>query len=334
MARSINKGPKPKGGYAQVSSKSLKEAKEKSAQRMAPRPVHPGLGRMARVAAARPVSVYSDEVSTLQVALLGAQKHGIDKLDARMLLLHALGKNPLDAAWLLAHGQDALNPLHAAAFGTACTRRRTGEPVAYITGQREFYGLDLQVDARVLVPRPDTETLVDWTLELLIGETKPQIIDLGTGSGAIALALQKARPDAQVTAVDNSADALAVAQANAARLALPVAFVHSAWLAQVAGTFDLIVSNPPYITDADPHLPALAFEPRSALTAGRDGLDDIRQIIAQAPAHLRPQGWLLLEHGYDQAAAVAALLEQAGFGQVQSRSDLAGIARCTGGQVN
>lgn len=334
MARSINKGPKPKGGYAQVSSKSLKEAKEKSAQRMAPRPIHPGLGKQARAAAARPVSVYSDEVSTLQLALLGAQKHGIDKLDARMLLLHALGKNPLDAAWLLAHGQDALNPLQAAAFGTACTRRRAGEPVAYITGQREFHGIHLQVDARVLVPRPDTETLVDWALELLAGQTAPQVVDLGTGSGAIALAIKKARPDTQVTAVDNSADALTVAQANATRLAMPIAFVHSAWLAQVAGTFDLVVSNPPYIPDSDPHLPALAFEPRGALTAGLDGLDDIRQIIAQAPAHLRTQGWLLLEHGYDQAAAVAALLKQAGFGQVQSRPDLAGIARCTGGQIN
>jgi release factor glutamine methyltransferase len=334
MARSINKGPKPKAGYGQVSSKSLKEAKEKTAKRMAPRPDHPGLGKMARMAARPVASVYSDEASTLQMALLGAQKHGIDKLDARMLLLHALGKNPLDAAWLLAHGQDALKPVQAAAFGTACTRRRAGEPVAYITGQREFYGLDLQVDARVLVPRPDTETLVDWALELLAGRSTPQVVDLGTGSGASALALQKARPDAHVTAVDNSADALAVAQANAARLALPVAFVHSAWLAQVTGTFDLVVSNPPYITNADPHLPALAFEPRSALTAGPDGLDDIRQIIAQAPAHLRPQGWLLLEHGYDQAPAVAALLAQAGFAQVQSRSDLAGIARCTGGQVN
>jgi release factor glutamine methyltransferase len=334
MARSINKGPKPKGGYAQVSSKSLKEAKEKTAKRMAPRPVHPGLGKQAR-AAARPIaSVYSDEVSTLQVALLGAQKHGIDKLDARMLLLHALGKNPLDAAWLLAHGQDALVPAQAEAFGTACTRRRAGEPVAYITGQREFYGLHLQVDARVLVPRPDTETLVDWALERLTGLTAPQVIDLGTGSGAIALAIQKARPDAVVTAVDISADALTVAQTNATRLKLPVAFIHSEWLAEVKGGFDLVVSNPPYITDADPHLPALAFEPRSALTAGPDGLDDIRKIIAQAPAHLRPKGWLLLEHGYDQAPAVTALMEQAGFGQIQSRPDLAGIARCTGGQIN
>ncbi len=336
MARSINKGPKPKGGYAQVSSKSLKEAKEKIAKRMAPRPDHPGLGKKARVAA-RQVSVYSDEASTLQMALLGAQKHGIAKLDARMLLLHALGKSPLDAAWLLAHDHDALTPSQAAAFGAACARRRTGEPVAYITGQREFYGLALHIDARVLDPRPDTETLVDWALEHLAGLTAPRVLDLGTGSGAIALAIQKTRPDAQVSAVDLSTDALAVAQANAQRLALPVQFIHSAWMAQVSdtlGPFTLIVSNPPYITDTDPHLPALVHEPRSALTAGPDGLDDIRQIIAQAPARLQPQGWLLLEHGHDQAPAVAALLAQAGFAQVQSRPDLAGIARCTGGQWN
>ncbi|WP_394788371.1 peptide chain release factor N(5)-glutamine methyltransferase [Rhodoferax sp.] len=332
MARSINKGPKPAGGYAKVSSKSLKDAKEKSAKRLAPRPEHPGLGKTARIKA-KPVSVYGDAVNSLQVALLGAQKHGIDKLDARMLLLHALGKHPSDAAWLMAHNQDALNPVQAAAFGTACTRRRAGEPVAYITGQREFYGMDLAVDARVLVPRPDTETLVEWALERLAGKTAPKVLDLGTGSGAIALAIQKTRPDAQVTAVDFSADALAVAQANAAKLALPIAFVHSNWLAQVPGQYQLIVSNPPYIADADSHLPALAHEPLSALTSGADGLDDIRQIVSQAPAHLQAGGWLLLEHGYDQAAAVRVLLEQAGFGQVQSRQDLAGIERCSGGQM-
>ena len=332
MARSINKGPKPSGGYAKVSSKSLKDAQEKSAKRMAPRPEHPGLGKVARAAKRPPASVYGDTVATLQTALLGAQKHGIDKLDARMLLLHVLGKNPSDAAWLMAHNNDALNPLQAASFGTACTRRRAGEPVAYITGQREFFGLALQVDARVLVPRPDTETLVDWALERLQGQATPQVLDLGTGSGAIALAIRHATPQAQVTAVDVSADALAVAQANAQRLALPVQFVHSSWLAQVSGSFNLIVSNPPYIADADPHLPALVHEPLGALTAGTDGLDDIRQIVRQAPAHLQAGGWLLLEHGYDQAAAVRALLEQAGFTQVQSRQDLAGIERCSGGQ--
>jgi release factor glutamine methyltransferase len=334
MARSINKGPKPRGGHGQVSSKSLQDAKEKSAKRMAPRPEHPGLGKVARAARKPVASVYGDTVATLHTALLGAQKHGIAKLDARMLLLHALGKNPSDAAWLMAHDQDALNPSQAAAFGAACTRRRAGEPVAYITGQREFFGLTLQVDARVLDPRPDTETLVEWALERLQGQASPQVLDLGTGSGAIALAVQYAAPQARVTAVDVSTDALAVAQANAQRLALPVQFVHSSWLAQVPGLFDLIVSNPPYIADADPHLPALVHEPLGALTAGADGLDDIRQIVAQAPAHLQAQGWLLLEHGYDQAAAVRSLLEQAGFQQVQSRQDLAGIERCSGGQMH
>jgi release factor glutamine methyltransferase len=333
MARSINKGPKPKAGYAQVSSKSLKEARDKAAKRMAPRPDHPGLGKAARVARQGIPSVYGDADNTLQAALLRAQKHGTPKLDARMLLLHALAKNPLDTAWLVAHDQDALTPAQAEAFADACSRRRGGEPVAYITGQREFFGLTLHVDARVLDPRPDTETLVDWALEHLADLPAPTVVDLGTGSGAIALALQHRLPQARVTAVDSSTDALAVAQANAARLALPVAFVHSSWLEQVPGRFDLIVSNPPYIAAADPHLAALAHEPLGALASGADGLDDIRHIISQAPAHLQGGGWLLLEHGYDQAAAVRALLAQAGFVHVQSRPDLAGIERCSGGQI-
>lgn len=157
------------------------------------------------------------------------------------------------------------------------------------------------------------------------------VLDLGTGSGAIALALQHQRPAAQVTAVDASADALAVAQSNAQRLALPVRCVLSHWTADVTGHFDLIVSNPPYVAEGDPHLAALSHEPLQALTSGADGLDDIRQIIAQAPAHLQPGGWLLLEHGWDQAPPVQALMHQAGFVQVQTRSDLAGLARCTGG---
>ncbi len=337
MARSINKGPKPKAGYGQVSSKSLKEAKEKIAKRMAPRPDHPGLGKAARVAKQGIPSVYGDADNTLQAALLRAQKHGTAKLDARMLLLHAMGKSPFDAAWLIAHDQVALTPTQAEAFGAACTRRRAGEPVAYITGQREFFGLALHVDARVLDPRPDTETLVDWALERLAdlqNQPTPTVIDLGTGSGAIALAIQHSVKKAFVTAVDTSTDALAVAQANATRLALPVAFVHSSWLAQVPGKFDLIVSNPPYIAAADPHLAALVHEPLGALASGADGLDDIRQIITQAPAHLLNGGWLLLEHGYDQAAAVRTLLEQAGFTAVQSRPDLAGIERCSGGQIH
>ena len=173
---------------------------------------------------------------------------------------------------------------------------------------------------------------LDWALELLAPCAAPRIADLGTGSGAIALALQSQRPDAQVLAVDASADALDVAQANAVRLGLPVRFVHSHWLDGVAGPFDAIVSNPPYIRADDPHLAALTHEPLSALASGADGLDDIRTITAQAPARLAPGGWLLLEHGWDQADAVQTLLRAAGFSDVGSRHDLAGIARCTGGR--
>ena len=184
----------------------------------------------------------------------------------------------------------------------------------------------------MLDPRPDTETLVDWALEVIAPLTSPRVVDLGTGSGAIALALQSQRTDARVLAVDASADALAVAQANAERLGLPVQFRQANWLVGVEGPFDAIVSNPPYIASADPHLAALTHEPLQALASGADGLEDIRAIVAQAPAHLRPGGWLLLEHGYDQADAVQALLAAQGFVRVQSRNDLADIARCTGGQ--
>jgi release factor glutamine methyltransferase len=213
-----------------------------------------------------------------------------------------------------------------------CRRRAAGEPVAYLTGRKEFYGLQLAIDARVLDPRPDTETLVDWALEVIAPLPAPSVVDLGTGSGAIALALQHQRPTAQVLAVDASADALAVAQANAQRLALPVRFMQGRWLRGLDDRFDAIVSNPPYIAATDPHLAALTHEPLQALASGPDGLDDIRTIVAQAPAHLIHGGWLLLEHGHDQAGAVGALLRAQGFAQVQSRNDLAGIARCTGGQ--
>ena len=203
--------------------------------------------------------------------------------------------------------------------------------MAYIIGFKAFFGLLLQVDARVLDPRPDTETLVEWALERLPTDHPQRVLDLGTGSGAVALALQHERPACRVTAVDASADALTVTHANAQRLGLPVQCVQSHWMDAVPGPFELIVSNPPYVADGDPHLAALTHEPLSALTSGPDGLDDIRQIIAQAPSRLTPGGWLLLEHGWDQAQAVQTLLRQAGFEQVQSRQDLAGVDRCTGG---
>ncbi|SDN48069.1 peptide chain release factor N(5)-glutamine methyltransferase [Polaromonas sp. JS666] len=270
--------------------------------------------------------------------LAAAQTLGLDRLDAQLLLLHALGK-PGDArAWLLAHDTDVLPQQAAENFRAVCLRRVAGEPLAYIVGEKEFFGLALRVDARVLVPRPDTETLVEWALECLRAPgvpAAPSVLDLGTGSGAIALAiahsLQADGRQGKVTAVDASADALEVARGNAARLGLKLDFIESHWLEKVGGHFHLIVSNPPYIASADPHLEALAYEPLAALAAGEDGLDDIRAIARQAPDSLLPGGWLLLEHGYDQAEAVCALLAREGFVQVQNRLDLAGIARCSGG---
>lgn len=263
-------------------------------------------------------------------ALRHAQVLGLDRLDAQLLLLHVLGRAAHDRAWLLAHDTDPLPAAALTALEQAVLRRAAGEPLAYITGHKEFFGLDLQVDRRVLVPRPDTETLVEWALELL--PTSGRVIDLGTGSGAIALALQHERPGLNVVAVDYSADALAVAQANAQRLNLNVQFTQGNWLDGVQGAFDAIVSNPPYIASADHHLTALKHEPLQALASGADGLDDIRTIIRQASKHLLPGGWLLLEHGYDQAAAVRSLLADAGLRKAQSRRDLAGIERCSGAQ--
>jgi release factor glutamine methyltransferase len=267
---------------------------------------------------------------TITELLAAAAAQGLDRIDAQLLLLHALGREPHDRAWLLTHDGDTPPDDAVARYEQLRTRRLAGEPVAYLLGSKEFFGLPLQVDARVLVPRPDTETLVEWALSVL--PPAGSVVDLGTGSGAIALALAHARPDARVSAVDRSADALEVAQSNAQRLSLTVQFQQADWLAGVQGTFDLIVSNPPYIPMADPHLAALSHEPLSALVAGVDGLDDLRTIVAQAGAHLRPGGWLLLEHGYDQANAVCALLTAQGFTQVQCRHDLGGIARCSGGQ--
>ncbi len=255
---------------------------------------------------------------------------GLDRLDAQLLLLHALGRPQNDRAWLLAHDSDALDPETELRYINLTRRRAAGTPLAYLAGQREFYGLPLQVDARVLDPRPDTETLVDWALDCLQDTTSPKVIDLGTGSGAIALAIQSQRPDAQVTAVDASAEALAVAQGNAQALQLDVRLRQGNWLDGIQERFDLIVANPPYIAEGDPHLAQLGHEPRLALTSGPDGLDAIRTIVAQAPAHLKPGGWLLLEHGWDQAPAVRALLAQAGYTDVQSRRDLAEIERCSG----
>ena len=269
---------------------------------------------------------------TLAEALAQVQACGLPRLEAQMLLLHALGQPPHARTWLLAHDREPLPPQAGQRLRALTTRRLAGEPIAYLIGSKAFHGLELQVDARVLDPRDDTETLVDWALELLPGDQASRVLDLGTGSGAIALAIAQQRPRASVLAVDASTDALAVADANARRLGLAVELRHGDWFAPVAGErFDVVVSNPPYIAEADPHLAALRHEPRQALASGADGLRDIRRIITSAPAHLVPGGWLLLEHGWDQATTVHGLLTVAGFTQVQSRRDLAGIERCTGG---
>ena len=285
--------------------------------------------------------------ATLAQALAHARAaHALPRAEARMLLLHAIGRASGDSAWLIAHDDQALPADAARRFARLCQRRAAGEPVAYLTGRKAFYGLDLAVDARVLDPRDDTETLVDWALALL-PEDRPtdrpanqpasrpaRVLDAGTGSGAIALALASQRPQAEVWASDASADALAVAAANARRLGLRVNFRQGDWLQALPSdaVFDLIVSNPPYIAEGDPHLPALAHEPRMALTSGPDGLDALRTLVATARPHLRAGGWLLLEHGCDQAPAVRALLAAAGFAHAQTRCDLAGQPRCSGGQ--
>jgi release factor glutamine methyltransferase len=268
------------------------------------------------------------------------QIQGMERLPAQLLLLHVLGRSSTDRAWLLTHGDDTIEAVRVQQLMVLTQRYAAGEPLAYLTGLQAFFGLDLQVDARVLVPRPDTETLVTWALEVLRFDAangkQQHALDLGTGSGAIALALKANLPELNMHAVDLSADALAVARSNADRLLLPVAFSQGAWfdaLPDATLRFDCIVTNPPYVADQDPHLAQLTHEPLQALASGTDGLDDIRHIVTLAPAHLKQGGWLLLEHGYDQAAAVRELLTQTGFHQVQSRLDLAGIERCSGGKL-
>jgi release factor glutamine methyltransferase len=262
----------------------------------------------------------------IREALAGA---GLDRLEAQTLLGALLDR---ERAWLIAHDDAPLSEAQAAQFSAWCARRRAGEPIAYLTGFQEFHGLRLQVSPATLVPRPDTETLVDWALALL--PPGGRVADLGTGSGAIALAIKAARPDAAVHASDRSPTALTQACANGERLGLQIHWHEGSWFAPLAGQrFDLIVSNPPYIAAADPHLPGLRHEPASALVAGADGLDDLRQLVAGAPGHLQAGGWLLLEHGHDQAGAVAALFAAAeAWRPAEHRQDLAGHRRCTGAQ--
>lgn len=255
----------------------------------------------------------------------------LDPVDQRLLVCHALG---LGRTALITQSDRVLSGEEALRISELLQRRLDGEPVAYILGRREFYGLPFEVGPAVLIPRPETELLVELALERL--PPKGRVLDMGTGSGAIAVALAHTRPDAQVSALDVSREALATATRNAAINGAEVRFLESSWYQAVGSEqFDLIVSNPPYIAAGDRHLSEgdLRFEPAGALTDHADGLSALRTIVAGAAEHLPPQGWLLMEHGYDQPQAVRELLAQAGFGEVQSWADLAGIERVSGGRA-
>lgn len=259
----------------------------------------------------------------------------LPRLETRMLLEQALRR---PRAWLLAHDDEPLPEAAVQLFLAWVRRRETGEPMAYLLGEREFMGWMFEVTPDVLIPRPDTETLVETALDIIRDLPRARVLDLGTGSGAIAISLALARPDAAVHASDASSAALAVARRNGERLGADVRWRQGNWyaaLADVEPGFDLIVSNPPYIAGEDPHLTQgdLRFEPVTALTDGADGLQDLRAIVQGAGAWLRPGGWLWLEHGWDQAPAVRALLQTHGFAGVSSRCDLAGIERISGGRL-
>jgi release factor glutamine methyltransferase len=255
----------------------------------------------------------------------------LEPLEKRILLCHALG---LSRVGLITQSERLLTETEAAALAALVARRLAGEPIAYIVGRREFFGLDFQVSDAVLIPRPDTELIVELALDRL--PQRSRMLDMGTGSGAIAVAVAHHRCDASVTALDVSQAALEVARANAAANGAAVRFLHSDWFAAVAGErFELIASNPPYIAAGDAHLAQgdLRFEPVGALTDHADGLSALRTLIEGAREHLVPGGWLLLEHGYDQAEAVRALLATGAYAEVQSWRDLAGIERVSGGRA-
>jgi len=253
--------------------------------------------------------------------------------EARLLLRHALGR---DDAYLAAHDREMLEARVLDAFEQLAARRSAGEPIAYLTGEREFYSLAFKVTPAVLIPRPETELLVEAALERVPTHVPCRVLELATGSGCVAVAITLQRPRARVTATDAAGAALAVARENAARHGAAIEFVESDWFAALAGRrFHLIVCNPPYVAERDPHLAEgdLRFEPRAALVGGADGLSCIRLIVAQARAYLEPGGALLFEHGYGQAARCRALLAQADFREVASRRDLGGIERVSCGRV-
>ncbi len=268
---------------------------------------------------------------TVDEALQQATRAGLPRAEAQYLLQAVLG---CSRSWLIAHDTDGLTPEQQQRFESWLTQRLDDVPLAYLVGEKEFFGLTLQVTPDTLIPRPDTEVLVQWALERMDGFQAPRVVDLGTGSGAIALAIASRRPDAVIHMVDASAGALAVASANASRLGLTVQAHLGSWFEPLAGQapFDLIVSNPPYVAGNDQHLRALRHEPRSALTPEGNGLSDLGHLTQHAPDWLVSGGWLLLEHGWDQADAVASLLNERGFGDVSLRHDLGGQPRVSGGR--
>lgn len=273
------------------------------------------------------------DATTSDVAgALGWARGQIEGADARILLRRVLG---CSAARLISHPEVMLSAAEWEEYRHFVQRRAAGEPIAYLTGEREFYGYGFAVTPAVLIPRHETELLVELALANFSDRPRSRVLDLGTGSGALAVALAKELPSPDVTAVDRSRDALMVAMANAARLQVSVSFVVSDWFSALDGDrFDLIVTNPPYIAAADPHLEEgdVRFEPQTALVSGPEGLDDIANIVAHAPYHLEKGGWLFIEHGYDQAFRVRGLLADAGFSGIASWRDLAGIERVSGGQ--
>jgi release factor glutamine methyltransferase len=258
----------------------------------------------------------------------------IGATDARVLLAHVTGRN---AAYLIANPETGLRQQQETAYRGLVDRRQAGEPVAYLTGEREFYGRPFKVSPAVLIPRPETELLVDLALERIGTASPARILDVGTGSGCVAIAIASERSHCKIVALDQSYEALAVARRNAFELRVGnVAFLQSNWFEALRDEhFDLIVSNPPYVAAEDPHLGAgdLRFEPRAALESGPDGLAAIRHLAAESAKHLAPGGWLLVEHGHDQAAAVRGLFEAAGYAEVFSETDLADIERVTGGRL-
>jgi release factor glutamine methyltransferase len=273
-----------------------------------------------------------DAALVIGVALQAAAQR-IGRLEARLLLQHLTG---LTASALVAHPEKPLDAATVSAYQALVERRVAGEPIAYLTGQREFYGRDFAVAPGVLIPRPETELLVEWALNKMANINAPSVLDLGCGSGCIGITLALERPDAQVTALDASAAALTIARQNANMLGAKVQLLESHWFSALLTEqtrHHLIVSNPPYIPAADPHLSQgdLRFEPLSALASGADGLADLRHIVVEARAYLQPGGWLLFEHGYDQAAAARKLLLAAGYADIEQHCDLAGIVRVTGG---